>query len=105
MIIIYRCISNSAQHAFDLLRSHHGKSTHRLVSGPAKGMDRLCRSAPTRVRFSAPVIERLCVGRGLGNRAMRFMGTDPFTESAFALAFMVSKISPSWVAFDSTTVS
>lgn len=84
MIVAIDVSSNSAQRAFDLSAAAiTGKSTHRLVSGPAGGPTALCRSAPTRVRFSAPVIEGYVLARGLGNRAMQFMGTDPFAESAF----------------------
>lgn len=85
MIVAIDVSSNSAQRAFDLSAAAiTGKSTHRLVSGPA-GVDQQLYVDLRRhgYDFSAPVIEGYVLARGLGNRAMQFMGTDPFAESAF----------------------
>ncbi|MET2801321.1 ABC transporter permease, partial [Mycobacterium tuberculosis] len=80
MIVAIDVSSNSAQRAFDLSAAAiTGKSTHRLVSGPA-GVDQQLYVDLRRhgYDFSAPVIEGYVLARGLGNRAMQFMGTDPF---------------------------
>lgn len=84
MIVAIDVSSNSAQRAFDLCRGHHRK----IYSPAGQWPRRVDQQLYVDLRrhgydFSAPVIEGYVLARGLGNRAMQFMGTDPFAESAF----------------------
>jgi putative ABC transport system permease protein len=86
MMVSVDLANGSASRAFALSTDAVvGRTTHRLVGGPAGLDEDVYRRLRTEVGFSpaAPVVEGYVLVPELGNQPLRLVGVDPFAEPPF----------------------
>jgi len=86
MIVSIDLANGSASRAFALSTDAiAGKTTHRLVGGPAGVPEEIYRELVVEVGYepAAPVVEGYLLAEALGNQPLRLVGIDPFAEPPF----------------------